>query len=170
MLPYKTEAGPRRQLKQQDKLRPPAAGWAEWVWQQLHYSRSHLIITSCVQTPLWVGGHDWREHRADNLAQIGWHDTLAKCLHSELCLRDETLATRGPDWLHLPRLQHCESLGSVTRGNQLQAQYLTLIFITQPTNKFRLHKPQYKADFMTIASIPSSGPASKSQWCPELQM
>ena len=25
MLPYKTEAGPRRQLKQQDKLRPPAS-------------------------------------------------------------------------------------------------------------------------------------------------
>ena len=60
-------------------------------------------------------------------------------------------------------------LGSVTRGNQLQAQYLTLIFITQPTNKFRLHKPQYKADFMTSTSIPS-GPASKSQRCPELQM
>ena len=43
------------------------------------------------------------------------------------------LFTRG-HWLHLPGSEHCASW----ELSQLQAQYLTLIFITQPTNKFRL--------------------------------
>ena len=178
MLPYKTEAGPRRQLKQQDKLRPPAPGRVTVVTASL-LPLTHLIIASCVQTPLWVGGHDWREHGADNLAQIGWRMTpclnasTQKSVSETVSLSLMTaLATVWPlhtrPWL-APSAQATPSivnhLGSVTRGNQLQAQYLTLIFITQPTNKFRLHKPQYKADFMTSTSIPS-GPASKSQRCP----
>ena len=43
------------------------------------------------------------------------------------------LFTRG-HWLHLPGSEYCASW----ELSQLQAEYLTLIFITQPTNKFRL--------------------------------
>ena len=89
---------------------------------------------------------------ADNLSQIGWH-LLSKWIHSEVCLpmtiwvlRHVTNDSSGPEtgalftrgyWLHLPGLSIVTHVSSVT-SHQLQAQYLTLIFITQPTNKFRL--------------------------------
>lgn len=146
MLPYKTEAGPRRQLKQQDKLRPPAAGRLTVTTASL-LPLTHLIIASCVQSPLWVGGHDWREHGADNLAQIVWHDTLSKCLHSEVCLRDCELVTndRSGHSLTSPHValtgsicpgdsEHCESFGLSHQGQSVTGSVFDLN-IYNPTNK-----------------------------------
>ena len=171
-------------IKTTRQIAPPGPRQpADWLWQQLHYPRWHIWLSPVVSSlrSEWVGmtGGNTGLIISRKLSDMTpcLNASTQKSVSETVSLSLMTaLATVWPlhtwPWLApsaqaTPRIVN--HLGSVTRGNQLQAQYLTLIFITQPTNKFRLHKPQYKADFMTSTSIPS-GPASKSQRCPELQM
>ena len=82
-LQNRSRAGPS--IKTTRQIAPPGIGRAEWLWQQLHYSRSHIaIFASCDQSQ--VGSSDWQyTGLADNLSQIGWH-LLSKWIHSEVCL------------------------------------------------------------------------------------
>ena len=72
MLPYKTEAEPGRQLKQQDKLRPPASA------EQSDCDNSFIIPAHTSQYSPVVTRAKWAAltgsntgHRTDNLSQIG---------------------------------------------------------------------------------------------------
>lgn len=179
MLPYKTEAEPWPSIKTTRQIAPPGC-CTEWrLWQQLHlFPLTHFIIRQlCPDSAKWAA---MTGENTELIILRKLTDTLSKWSHSEVCLclpiPDLKLVHNDSDW---PLHSNCgpsafqarapsivNHFASVTRSNQLQAQYLTLIFITQPTNKFRLHKPQYKADFMTLNPISPS----ESEWCQELQM
>ena len=167
-LQHRSRAGPS--IKTTRQIAPPGIGRAEWLWQQLHYSAHTSQYSPVVTRAKWAAvtgsTQDWLiiSHKLADTSHL-----LSKWIHSEVCLpmmiqvlRHVTNDSSGPEtgalftrgyWLHLPGLSIVTHVSSVT-SHQLQAQYLTLIFITQPTNKFRLTNLNTKLILWPLALVP----------------